>query len=78
MNITSILIDCCYALCMVTIGLMVIVYLQEKHDYEKRQRAIRRAREHRIMEEKARAEEIQLERWIKFDESQACGYWEAR
>lgn len=78
MSITCFLIDCCYALGMITIALMVLVYLQDKHDYEKRQRAIRRAREHRILEERARAEEIQLERWIKFDESQACGYWEAR
>lgn len=57
----------CFALCMITIGLMVIVYRQKRHDETTAVRKAARAKAQRIREIQANALERQLERDKMFD-----------
>lgn len=59
-----------FVLGMISIALMIINYKLDKHDYEKRQRAIRRARAQRIRELQALAMERKLERDRMVEEAQ--------
>lgn len=61
---------------MITIGLMVIVYLQKRHDEATAVRKAARAKAQRIREIQANALERQLERDKMFYESQYYEHWD--